>query len=56
MGKSEWFWIVYVVLVLFCCFLYWPFPADSRRPAGVTLVILLLVGLLGLGIFGLPIK
>lgn len=56
MPAGIWFWIVYVILILFCGVLYWPFPEPMRRHAGVSFVILVLIGLLGWGIFGPPIR
>lgn len=56
MPAGIWFWLIYVILVLFGMGLYYPFPEDSRRHAGVSLVMFILIGLLGVGIFGWPIK
>lgn len=56
MPAGIWFWIIYVIAILFCGFLCWPFPAESRRFGGVSLIIFVLIGLLGWGVFGPPIK
>lgn len=56
MSAGVWFWIIYVLLVVFACFLHYPFSPESRRPAGITAIILVLIGLLGWGVFGPPIK
>ncbi len=56
MSAGIWFWIIYVICILFCGFLYYPFGDDVRRHGGVSLIILVLIGLLGWGIFGPPIK
>jgi hypothetical protein len=52
MDKAIWFWIIYVVSVLFYGALAWPF---DRTKASVF-VVFVLIFLLGLGIFGSPIK
>jgi len=56
MSAGIWFWIIFVLVVLFGCFAYYPFGGDTRRYAGVSLAILVLIGLLGWGVFGPPIK
>lgn len=56
MSAGTWFWLIYVLVVLGCMGLYYPFPEDSRRHAGVSVAILVLIGLLGWGFFGPPIK
>ena len=56
MPAGIWFWIIYMVLFLFCGVLYYPFTPDVRRSAGVSFVVLVLIGLLGWGVFGPPIK
>ena len=53
MSKSAWFWIIYVVLVLFG--MGWTYRDANLRPHWpVSLVILILIGILGWGIFGAP--
>jgi hypothetical protein len=59
MPAGLWFWLIWVILFLFGGFLSWPTnPADRNawRPFGVTFIILILIGLLGWGIYGPPIK
>lgn len=51
-----WFWLLYVILFIAAVALSWPFAPDTRRTAGVSLIILILIGLLGWGIFGPPLK
>lgn len=54
MTAGQWFWIIYVIIVVFCGVINWPF--SDRRFAGTSLAILVLLGLLGWGIFGPPIR
>lgn len=56
MNAGSWFWILYVIVILAVCGFYWPFGPEYRRHAGVSLVILALIGLLGYGLFGGPLK
>lgn len=56
MSAAVWFWLVYVVLVVCCLLLGWPFPNESRRSAGVVAIILVLVGLLAWATIGPPIR
>jgi hypothetical protein len=48
MDKSLLFWLVYVISVIVTVFLGWPL----NRTSGQWLVILLLLGILGWGVFG----
>ena len=54
MPAGIWFWIIYVILVVFCGVINWPF--SDRRFAGTSFVVLVLIGLLGWGLFGPPIR
>ena len=56
MSAGIWFWIIYVLCVLFGAWVDWPQSPEARWPFGRTLVIFVLLGLLGWGIFGPPIK
>lgn len=55
MSAGVWFWLIYVIAFLFCGMFYYPFAEDTRRHAGVSLIVFVLIGLLGWGIFGPPI-
>jgi hypothetical protein len=52
MTAGIWFWIIYVISILFTGYWWWPFTAD-RAP---WLVVYILIGLLGWGVFGAPIR
>jgi len=55
MGAGNWFWIIYVIICLMSG--GYGFSTDlDRRWLGGGFVLLVLVGLLGWGIFGPPIK
>jgi len=55
MEKSQWFWLIYVILVLFGIGWTWRVPAS--RPFGpVIVVVLVLVGIIGWAQFGAPMK
>ena len=55
MSAGQWFWIVYVICFLFGGFWcgFWP---DNRRWAWPGVIVFILLGLLGWGIFGPPIR
>ena len=55
MSAAIWFWIIYVLVGLLGGFWGITSPQD-RRWVGGCLVIYILIGLLGWGIFGPPIK
>jgi hypothetical protein len=52
MHASAWFWIIYVVSIIAACFFGWPF----ERRSGVWVVLMVLIGIVGYGVFGSPIK
>jgi len=59
MGAGMWFWIIYILCLIFGLFLSWPANASDKsawRPFGSNLIVLILLGLLGWGVFGPPIK
>lgn len=56
MPADIWFWLVYVLSILFGGWCYYPFGPDTRRYAGASLVIFVLIGLLGWRVFGAPLK
>ena len=55
MSAGIWFWIIYVIIGLFGGF--WGFSnVTDRRWLGGGFVIFVLIGLLGWGVFGPPIR
>lgn len=58
MPAGIWFWIIYVIFVLLGGFFWWPRGSEPNRfyPFGGYLVVMVLIGLLGWGVFGPPIK
>lgn len=56
MQAGVWFWIIYVIFVVLFYALQWPFKEDSHRTLGGSVIVFILIGLLGWGIFGPPIK
>jgi hypothetical protein len=52
MSAAIWFWIIYVIALLFCGWVMWPVGMAS----GPVVVVFVLIGLLGWGVFGAPIK
>lgn len=57
MTLSAWFWIVFVLWLLFGGGWYWA-PETNRRYFGIGggVVLAVLLGLLGWGAFGAPLK
>lgn len=54
---AIWFWLLYVICFFFSGWSYWPYgQTPAYRPFGGMIVIYILIGLLGLGVFGSPIK
>lgn len=56
MSAGVWFWIIYVIGVLLGGLFYYPWGPDCRRHIGISFIQAVLIGLLGWGIFGPPIK
>jgi hypothetical protein len=56
MSAGIWFWLFYVLCVVFGIGIWYPWGEDTRRHLGASLIILILIGLLGWGVFGPPIK
>lgn len=59
MSAGIWFWIIYVIFVLLGGFLWWPRAAggpDRFYPFGGYLIVMVLIGLVGWGVFGPPIR
>ena len=55
MPPGMWFWIIYVIIVIMG--LGWGFANNwDRRGLGGSFVLFMLIGLLGWGIFGPPIR
>ena len=55
MSAAIWFWLIYVICLIFGLYVEWP-TDRNYRPLGGRLVIFILLGLLGWGVFGPPIK
>ena len=58
MTINIWFWILYVISVLLGLYLQWPSAPGPAgfRPIGGWVLIMILIGLLGWGIFGSAVK
>lgn len=55
MAAGVWFWIIYVLVgILGAAFGF--YSASDRRWLGGGLIIFILIGLLGWGVFGAPLK
>jgi hypothetical protein len=55
MAAGIWFWIVFVIIGLFGGMWGFTSPCD-RRWLGGSFVVYILIGLLGWGVFGPPIR
>ncbi len=55
MNAGNWFWIIYVVFLLFGGYVGFTNDGVNRRHWGIGVVMFILAGLLGWGIFGPPI-
>lgn len=55
MSAGQWFWIIYVVIGIFGGFFGAGYAGDRRWFVG-GLVAFVLIGLLGWGVFGPPIR
>ena len=59
MPPGIWFWLIYVLFVLAGLFFNWPRDTNAPNawhPFGWSVVVLVLLGLLGWGVFGPPIR
>ncbi len=57
MPAGLWFWLIYVICVIFGMWSEWPNgPSPNFRPLGGRFVVFILLGLLGWGVFGSPLK
>lgn len=55
MSPGVWFWIIYVIIGVFGTF--WGIEkAPDRRWLGGGIILFILIGLLGWGVFGPPIR
>jgi hypothetical protein len=54
MGANIWFWLIYVMSLVFGGWLIW--PGQDRRLMGSWGILFILIGILGWGLFGSPIK
>ncbi len=52
MSAGIWFWIIYVIVGIFGCYAG---ASWDRRWIGGGLIVFILIGLLGWGVFGPPI-
>lgn len=58
MPAGIWFWIIYVIFAILGGFFWWPRGGGPDRfyPFGGYMIIVILIGLLGWGVFGPPIR
>lgn len=56
MPAGIWFWLIYVICVLFGVWAEWPNDPNGFRPFGGRVIVFVLLGLLGWGVFGSPLK
>lgn len=59
MGANIWFWLIYVLVGVFGCFGMGPWGSQRFgpwAPFGGWLILFILVGLLGLHVFGSPVR
>ena len=61
MGANIWFWILFVITLVFGIFVQSPWrapntPAYPWAPFGSWLILFILIGILGIGVFGSPIR
>lgn len=55
MNAGQWFWIVYVLCFILSGWSYYPFQ-QNYRPFMGNIALFILIGLLGWGVFGPPIR
>ena len=53
MAAGQWFWVIYVICAVIGGFFAYPY---GGRAFGASIVALILIGLLGWGVFGPPLK
>lgn len=57
MSANIWFWLLYVITLVFGMWGMNPWrPAQTWAPFGSWLILFILVGILGIGVFGSPIR
>ena len=61
MGASIWFWLLFVITLIFGIFVQSPWrspgaPSYPWAPFGSWLILFILIGILGVGLFGSPIR
>ena len=60
MGANVWFWILFVITLVFGIFVQGPWrgtqPAYPWAPFGSWLILFILIGILGWGVYGPPIR
>jgi hypothetical protein len=59
MGANIWFWLIYVLVGIFGIFAQNPWrPATNYpwAPFGSWLILFILVGILGISVYGSPIR
>jgi hypothetical protein len=61
MGANVWFWLIYVIVGVFGVFVQNPWrPANTTSypwaPFGSWLILFILIGILGITVYGSPIR
>jgi hypothetical protein len=56
MTAGIWFWIIYVISLIFSGGWYWRNQATLAPFGPFSLLFFILIGLLGWGVFGAPIR
>jgi len=60
MGANIWFWILFVITLIFGIFVQSPWRQGGTvypwAPFGSWLILFILIGILGIGVFGSPIR
>ena len=58
MGANIWFWLIYVLVGIFGLFGLSPWRPEGYpwAPFGSWLILFILIGILGLHVFGSPIR
>jgi hypothetical protein len=61
MGANIWFWILFVITLIFGVFVQSPWrgpgqPAYPWAPFGSWLILFILIGILGITVYGSPIR